>query len=503
MAFLEMIDIDKAFFGKSANSKVNLHVDHGEIHALLGENGAGKTTLMNILYGIYQADSGSIVLDGVPIQIKSPKDAISHKIGMVHQHFTLVPTLTVSENITLGLKSPGYPFVKRKQVDEEIRTLSERYNLAVDPTALVSSLSVGQQQRVEIIKVLYREAQLLILDEPTAVLTPQEVESLFDILGRLRSEGHSVIIITHHIAEVLSLTDRITVLRGGEKVGDVKTKDTNEAELSQLMVGRKLNRMVRTKLPFSYDREGLIAISIQDAQGSVGPLSLHVPPGRIVGIAGVDGNGQKAFAELLLGIRKVKEGSLTLDGKHLEHLGVKQRRALGFGYISDDRLLDSLVLDMDMQENLLLTRFRGGECNHHHFIARKKLRELTEQAVEKYAIKSGSLEYPVRYLSGGNQQKLILARELAGNAKVVIACQPTRGLDVGSTEDVHKTLLELRRQGSAVILISSDLEEILDLSDSIAVMYRGQIVDVIEREGDVDLTYLGLLMAGSPARREA
>jgi simple sugar transport system ATP-binding protein len=269
------------------------------------------------------------------------------------------------------------------------------------------------------------------------------------------------------------------------------------------MVGRKPNRMVRTNLPFSYDREGLIAISIQDAQGSIGPLSLHVPPGRIVGIAGVDGNGQKAFAELLLGIRKVKEGSLTLDGQHLEHLGVKQRRALGFGYISDDRLLDSLVLDMDMQENLLLTRFRGGECNHHHFIARKKLRELTEQAVEKYAIKSGSLDYPVRYLSGGNQQKLILARELAGNAKVVIACQPTRGLDVGSTEDVHKTLLELRRQGSAVILISSDLEEILDLSDSIAVMYRGQIVDVIEREGDVDLTYLGLLMAGFPARGEA
>jgi simple sugar transport system ATP-binding protein len=287
------------------------------------------------------------------------------------------------------------------------------------------------------------------------------------------------------------------------KVGDVKTKETNEAELSQLMVGRRLNRMIRAKLPCTFDREGLSITAIQDAQESVGPISLEVPPGRIIGIAGVDGNGQKAFAELLLGIRKIKEGSLTLDGKNLEHLGVKQRRALGFGYISDDRLLDSLVLDMDMQENLLLTRYRGQECNHHHFIARKKLRELTEQAVEKYAIKSGSLEHPVRYLSGGNQQKLILARELAGNVKVVIACQPTRGLDVGSTEDVHKTLLELRSQGSSVILISSDLEEILDLSDNIAVMYRGTIVDVIEREGDVDLTYLGLLMAGSPARRNA
>ncbi len=502
MAFLEMIDIDKAFFGKPANSKVTLQVEHEEIHALLGENGAGKTTLMNILYGIYQADSGSIVMEGKPIQIKSPKDAISHKIGMVHQHFTLVPTLTVSENITLGLKSPGYPFVKRKQVDEEIRLLSEQYNLAVDPTALVSSLSVGQQQRIEIIKVLYRKARLLILDEPTAVLTLQEVESLFEILKRLRTEGHSVIIITHHITEVLSLTDRITVLRGGKNVGDIQTSETNESELSQLMVGRKLSRMVRTKLPFSFDRSGLVLEGIQDTQATVGPLSLKVPPGRIVGIAGVDGNGQKAFAELLLGMRKLKTGSLTLDGRDFGQLGVKQRRALGFGYISDDRLEDSLVLDMDLEENLLLTRYCTEECSRHHFIARKKLRSLTEQAVEKYAIKTGALEYPVRYLSGGNQQKLILARELVENAKVIIACQPTRGLDVGSTLDVHQTLLELRSRGASVILISSDLEEILDLSDSIAVMYRKRIVDVLEREEEIDLTYLGLLMAGSPPRRD-
>ncbi len=503
MSFLKMIEIDKAFFGKSANTKVNLTVEQGEIHALLGENGAGKTTLMNILYGIYQADSGSIELEGNPVQIKSPKDAINHKIGMVHQHFTLVPTLTVSENITLGLKSPGYPFVKRKQVDEEIRTLSERYHLAVDPTALVNTLSVGQQQRVEIIKVLYRQAKLLILDEPTAVLTPQEVESLFDILRRLRSEGHSVIIITHHIAEVLDLTDRITILRSGEKVGEVATSQTSKEELSQLMVGRKLQNATKSKLPFAYDTKGFEVSSIIGAHEEIGPLSLSVPPGQIVGIAGVDGNGQKALAEIMLGIRKIKEGTIALDGQNLEHLGVKQRRSLGFGYISDDRLLDSLVLDMDLQENLLLTKYRTTDCKKHHLIDYKELHKQTEQAVNEYAIKTGAIEHPVRYLSGGNQQKLILARELAGSPKVVIACQPTRGLDIGSTEEVHKTLLALRREGCSVVLISSDLEEILDLSDTIAVIYRGQIADVIVNEGDVDLTYLGLLMAGTVERRNA
>ena len=502
MPFLRMKDIDKAFFGKSANTKVNLSLEQGEIHALLGENGAGKTTLMNILYGLYQADGGTIELEGEEVQIKSPKDAISHQIGMVHQHFTLVPTLTVSENITLGLKSVGYPFVKRRLIDQQIRKLSEQYNLSVDPTALVSTLSVGQQQRVEIIKVLYRNARLLILDEPTAVLAPQEVESLFSILKKLRSEGHSIIIITHHIEEVLQLTDRITVLRAGEKVGEVATCETDEAQLSAMMVGYKLQKAVRANLPFGYESEGLILDSVQSVQGNLGPLSLHAKPGTIVGIAGVDGNGQKALAEVILGIQKLKSGSISFNGKNIKNLSVRQRKDLGFGYISDDRLTDSLVLDMNLKENLLLSLYRKAESKKLYLLDYQKLKDRTQQAVQSYSIKCASLESPVRYLSGGNQQKLILARELDGSPKVVVACQPTRGLDIGSTEEVHKVLLQLRREGCVVILISSDLEEILDLSDTIAVISRGTIVDTLPNE-KVDLTYLGLLMAGSNPRRMA
>ncbi len=502
MPYLRMKDIDKAFFGKSANTKVDLSVEKGEIHALLGENGAGKTTLMNILYGIYQADGGSIELDGKEVQIKSPKDALSHQIGMVHQHFTLVPTLTVSENITLGLKSVGYPFVNRRKVDQQIQELSEQYNLSVDPRALVSSLSVGQQQRVEIIKVLYRNAKLLILDEPTAVLTPQEVESLFTVLRKLRSEGHSIIIITHHIEEVLQLTDRITVLRAGKKVGEVLTSETNEEQLSRLMVGHTLQKAVRGSMPYSCDAEALVLDSVEIPSRSFGPLSLSVRAGTIVGIAGVDGNGQKALAEVILGIQKIKSGTISFYQKDIKSVSVQRRKDMGFGYISDDRLLDSLVLDMDLMENMLLCLYRNEESKKGPLLKYRNLKEETQKAVDEYYIKCASLESPVRYLSGGNQQKLILARELRGSPKLVVACQPTRGLDIGSTEEVHKVLLRLRQEGCAVVLISSDLEEILDLSDTISVLYRGKIVDSLANES-VDLTYLGLLMAGSSARRMA
>lgn len=500
MPTLRMSKIDKQFFGKMANEQVDFTLEKGEIHALLGENGAGKTTLMNILYGIYQADGGTIELDGKPVSIKSPKDAIAHHIGMVHQHFTLVPTLTVRQNITLGLKSKGYPFVKARKLDQSIRLLSERYNLAVDPSALVSSLSVGAQQRVEIMKVLYRNAKLIILDEPTAVLTPQEVESLFIVLRRLREEGHSVIIITHHIDEVLAITDRVTVLRSAKNAAEVLTKETNEEELSSLMIGRRLQKIERKALPFSYARKGLQLDSIQSKNGSLGPLSLSIPAGSIVGIAGVDGNGQKALAEVILGMQNLQSGTITLDDTALHHLSVKARKALGIGYISDDRLKDGLVLDMDLKENFLLSLYRKHACKPHHLIDARYLQEATEQAVSSYSIKTASLSTPVRYLSGGNQQKLILARELGDQPKVVVACQPTRGLDIGSTEEVHSILLDLRSQGCSVLLISSDLDEILSLSDTIAVMYQGKIMDVIEH-GKVDMTYLGLLMAGSKTRR--
>ncbi len=500
MPLLRMSKIDKQFFGKMANDQVDFTLERGEIHALLGENGAGKTTLMNILYGIYQADGGTIELEGKPVSIKSPKDAIALQIGMVHQHFTLVPTLTVRQNITLGLKSKGYPFVKARELDHQIRTLSERYQLAVDPAALVSSLSVGQQQRVEILKVLYRNANLIILDEPTAVLTPQEVESFFVVLRRLREEGHSVIIITHHIAEVLAITDRVTVLRDARNAGEVLTSWTTEEELSTLMIGRTLQKIGRKSLPFSYANTGLELVAIQSRHGHLGPLSLSIPSGTIVGIAGVDGNGQKTLAEVILGLQMLSEGSITLDGKPIHKLSTKERKAMGIGYISDDRLKDGLVLDMDVCENLLLSLYRKSGYSRARFIDAKRVEQVARQAVSSYSIKTASLSTPVRYLSGGNQQKLILSRELGDQPKVVVACQPTRGLDIGSTDEVHSTLLKLREQGCSVLLISSDLEEILSLSDTIAVIYQGRIMDVLARNA-VDLTYLGLLMAGSKTRR--
>ncbi len=496
MPLLEMRNITKTFFGKSANQDVNLTVGQNEIHALLGENGAGKTTLMNILYGIYHPDSGEILLDDEVVAISSPKVAIAHRIGMVHQHFTLVPTLTVSENITLGLKSPGYPFVHRRSLDEKIRSLSQRYGLEVNPTALVSSLSVGQQQRVEIIKLLYREAKLLILDEPTAVLTPQEVQSFFAVLRRLRSEGHSVIIITHHIEEVLAITDCVTILRNGSNAGEVVTSRTSKEELSMLMIGRKLQREQRQSVVCPQDRTGLVVTDVALKDGRLGPISLFIAPGKIFGIAGVDGNGQKELAELILGIRKSQGGSITLDDVTLDGLSVHKRKDLGIGYISDDRLSDSLVIDMDLKENMLLKLQGERRLKQYGLLDRKALQACTEQAVQEYQIKTSSLSCPVRLLSGGNQQKLILAREMEGNPRLVVACQPTRGLDIGASESVHKILLALRSGGCSVLLISADLEEILELSDDIAVMHGGLLMDVIPNR-DVDITYVGLLMAGS------
>ncbi|NCC66490.1 MAG: ATP-binding cassette domain-containing protein, partial [Spirochaetia bacterium] len=340
------------------------------------------------------------------------------------------------------------------------------------------------------------------LDEPTAVLTPQEVESLFTILRKLRNEGHSIIIITHHIDEVLELTDRITVLRAGAKVGEVLTSETDEEQLSRLMVGHKLQKAVRGSLPYSYNKDALVLDSVEIPSRSFGPLSLTLKAGAIVGIAGVDGNGQKALAEVILGIQKIKSGTISFYEKDIKTVSVRQRKDMGFGYISDDRLLDSLVLDMDLTENMLLCLYREAGSKKGPLLDYQNLKEHTQKAVDDYSIKCASLESPVRYLSGGNQQKLILARELRGSPKVVVACQPTRGLDIGSTEEVHKVLLRLRQEGCAVVLISSDLEEILDLSDTISVLYRGKIVDSLPNES-VDLTYLGLLMAGSCARRMA
>ncbi|WP_320130296.1 ABC transporter ATP-binding protein [uncultured Sphaerochaeta sp.] len=495
MSLLTMHAIDKSFFGKPANEKVSLEIGYGEIHALLGENGAGKTTLMNILYGMYQRDGGTIELEGELVSFDSPKAAIEHRIGMVHQHFALVPTLTVSQNITLGLKSPGYPFLKRAALDEKIRALSVKYGLEVDPTRFVKDLSIGQQQRVEIIKLLYRDAKLLILDEPTAVLTPQEIQSLFAVLNRLREEDHSVIIITHHIPEVLSITDKITVLQNGRMVGTVNTKETNEEELSRLMIGRKLQGAKREPLYNGSKKDGLVLSSVELAKDRLGPLSLKVFPGSVLGIAGVDGNGQKELAEIILGIRMNPKGSVFLDGVCLDALSVLERKQLGIGYISDDRQNDGLILDMDLNENMMLGVQGEGGLRSSGFLNRPLIQKKTEKAVFDHRIKTSSLDCHLRYLSGGNQQKLILAREMEGNPKLVVACQPTRGLDIGSSETVHNALLCLRQEGCAILLISSDLEELLLLSDDLAVMYGGKIMDCFPND-NIDLTEVGLLMAG-------
>jgi len=498
MPLLCMRNIDKAFFGKPANLQVCLEVQDHEIHALLGENGAGKTTLMNMLYGMYQRDAGEILYDGHSVAFASPKEAIAHRIGMVHQHFTLVPTLTVSQNITLGLKSPGHPFPKRKDLDQQIREISQRYSLQVDPIALVSSLSVGEQQRVEIIKLLYRDARLLILDEPTAVLTPQETESLFQVLRRLREEGHSVIIITHRIPEVMSITDTVTILRDGRNVATVKTSETSEEELARYMIGRALEPIGRSKAPPSCAGTALQLSEVtlvEHGRRKLGPVSLCVDPGKILGVAGVDGNGQKELAEVILGIKHHSAGSIALGDATLDPLDVLERKNLGMGYISDDRHHDSLVLDMDLMDNLLLKTHTEKRFITYGLLDRKKIRQNAAEAVDAYQIKTPALECPIRYLSGGNQQKLIFAREMAGQPRCIIAFQPTRGLDIGASEFVHHELLRLRDAGCAILMLSADLEEVLDLSDHIAVIHKGEIMDVLVNQ-DIDLTNIGLLMAG-------
>jgi simple sugar transport system ATP-binding protein len=434
-------------------------------------------------------------MEGKEISFSSPKEAIKSHIGMVHQHFTLVPTMTVCENITLGLKCNGYPFPNRKALDTQILEVSARYGLEVDPKAMVGTLSVGEQQRVEIIKLLYRDAKLLILDEPTAVLTPLETEKFFTVLRRLRQEGHSVIIITHHILEVLSITDRITVLQNGRNAGTVVTSETNAEQLSQLMIGRKLQGEKRKAVVKTTERQGLVLNEVSIQKKNLGPLSLSVPPCTIVGIAGVDGNGQKELAETILGIMKNSGGTISLDGEKLDLLSVSQRKQKGIGYISDDRHKDGLILDMDLCDNMLLKLYAEEGIVSNGFLNRFLIEKRTKEAVEEHSIKTSSLKCPLRYLSGGNQQKLILAREMAGNPLLVVACQPTRGLDIGSSETVHNTLLSLRQEGCSILLISSDLDEILLLSDEIAVMHGGKIMDCMPNDA-LDLTKVGLLMAG-------
>lgn len=495
---LSMRHIDKLFWGKYANTGVCLDVEKGEVHALLGENGAGKTTLMNILYGIYSRDGGEIVWKGEPVNFLSPKDAIERNIGMVHQHFMLVPNLTVSENITLGLKEKGYPFTNRKALNTKITEISEKYGLEIQPNAYISSLSVGEQQRVEIMKLLYRKAELLILDEPTGVLTPQETLSFFNVLRKLRADGCAVILITHRIPEVMEIADRITVLRDTKSIVTVAKSEIDEFKLSEYMIGRALKPVTRREIS-AHEGGGLVlsAVSLQEkGQQHLHEVTLTVHPGEILGIAGVDGNGQKELAEVILGIRKHSAGSVALFGKPLDALGVKKRKDSGIAYISDDRHKDGLAMDMDLTGNMLLKFNSDKRMLRYGFINKKSIREKTENDVKSYDIKAHSLDTPIRYLSGGNQQKLILARELSDEPRLVVAFQATRGLDIGATEFIQRQLLTHRERGACILLISADLDEIRALSDRIAVMHKGRIMGELENTQEIDMTAVGLMMAG-------
>ena len=495
---VEMRGIVKHFPGVLANNNVDFDVHAGEIHALLGENGAGKSTLMKILYGLYQPDRGDIFINGEKVSIHSPSDAISLGIGMIHQHFMLVPTLTVAENVALGLPSSRGPIVDFDRVSERIETLAEKYSLSVDPNAYIWQLSVGQQQRVEIIKALYRGASLLILDEPTAVLTPQEVDEFFIILHQMAEIGHSMVFISHKLHEVLNITNRITVLRDGVVVGTRKTSDTNKRDLANLMVGRE----VVMKLEKPPVKIGEIRLEVQDLWAmsdndteALRSVNFQIRSGEILGLAGVSGNGQRELAEVINGLRSATKGKVYLEGENITNYPTSVLIDKGLSYIPEERMKDGMIKDFSVSENLILRDQTKKPISHYTFLNFKAIEERSKTLVSEFNVKTPTLDTPVKTLSGGNIQKLILAREISRNPRVLIAAQPTRGLDIGATEYVHKQLIKQRQNGTATLLISEDLDEIMALSDRIAVIYEGKIMGIIESD-KATTENIGLMMAG-------
>lgn len=497
---LQSKDITKRFPGVLANDKVNFDLRKGEIHALLGENGAGKTTLMNILYGLYLPDSGEILVNGKPAIIHSPKDSIALGIGMVHQHFMLIPVFTVAENIMLGEETVRYGMVlDQKAVAKRVRELSEQYGLEVDPEALVGQLPVGVQQRVEIVKALYRNAQILILDEPTAVLTPQEADELFEIMRGLTKRGVSIIFITHKLKEVLAVADRITAMRRGEVVGTTTPAETDEHKLANFMVGREVILTV-DKAP-AKPKEVVLNVenlTIEDDRGleAVRQLGLDVHAGEILGIAGVQGNGQTELVEALTGLRKRKSGKVVLSGKELPELRPRLNVEAGQAHIPEDRHKHGLVLSFSIADNEVLCTYYQPPFAHGMQRDFNAVLKNAESLIERFDIRTPSALLRASKLSGGNQQKAIVARELSRPIKLLVANQPTRGLDVGSIEYIHRQIVDMRDQGVAVLLVSAELDEITSLSDRIAVMYHGQIVASMDAD-KATRAGLGLLMAGA------
>lgn len=495
---LKAINITKRFPGVIANDQINFKLYKGEIHTLLGENGAGKTTLINIFDGIYSPDEGEIYIEGKHVKINSPSDAMNFGIGMIHQHFMLVDTLSVLENVILGLKSQGF-LIDKTSIAKKIKEISDKYNFKINPDTKIWQLSVSEQQKVEIIKILFRGARILILDEPTAVLTPQESTALFGILKQLKSEGKSIIFISHKLEEVMEISDRITVLRKGKVIGTVEKEKTNQSELATMMVGKE----VIFEIEKSSIKKGKEVLRIENLEGyndrgikTLKGVNFTVNRGEIFGIAGISGNGQDELAEILTGLRKASKGKIYINNQEITNFSPKNIINKGVSYIPSDRLKVGLVPNLSPVENSILKKFNKKPISRGFILNYYLAKEYANKLIQEFNIIVPRLYAPVKLLSGGNLQKLLLAREISENPIILIAVHPTRGLDVGATEFIRKKLLEVRDNGTAVLLISEDLEELLMISDKIGVIYEGKIVGIVKPE-EVDINEIGLMMSGS------
>lgn len=499
---LKMVSISKYFGTFAANEDVSLEVRKGEIHALLGENGAGKSTLMNVLYGLYKPEKGEIYFEGNKLNLNSSKDAIDVGIGMIHQHFMLVPVHTVLENVIMGMgKEKGF-VVDKDKLEKEILEIADKYGMKISLHSKVSELSVGEQQRVEIVKALYRGAKLLIMDEPTAVLTPQETEELFSTLRKMADGGMSIILITHKLNEVMSVCDRVTVLRDGKVTARIDIKDTNELELTKAMIGRELSPVCK---PNCCKGEKVLELKNVTYEGDKGvkilnDINLHVCAGEVLGIAGVDGNGQKELAEAIAGLIHATSGNVFLCGEDITNKSISEIINMGVGYIPEDRHKRGLILDFSISENLILKDYNKKPFRKNIFFDFNKINEHADNMISKYSIKTPGRDAEARKLSGGNQQKVVVAREVDKLPKLLIAVQPTRGVDIGAIEFIHNQIMKAKEQGTAVLLISTELSEINSLSDRIAVIYKGSIVGEID-QCEFDESTIGLMMAGMPKEK--
>ena len=502
---VEMLNITKEFPGIKANDDVTLQLKKQEIHALLGENGAGKSTLMSVLFGLYQPEKGTIKINGEEVKINDPNDANKYKIGMVHQHFKLVHNYSVVENIMLGVESTKNGLLDYSVAREKIIELSEKYNLRIDPDSLIEDISVGMQQRVEILKMLYRDAEILIFDEPTAVLTPQEIEELMKIMKNLTTEGKSIVLITHKLKEIKKVADRCSVLRKGKYIGTVGVKNTSTSKMAEMMVGRPVNFGVDKKKANPTD----VVLEVKDIvvedslsrKLRVNNVSFCVKKGEIFCVAGIEGNGQTQLVEAITGLERCK-GSIFLNGEDITNTSIRKRNNMGVSHIPEDRHKHGLILDYSLEYNLVLQEYFTPKFQKFGFLKQKAIRENAEILINEFDIRSGQGAITdARSMSGGNQQKAIIAREVSRDTDLIIAVQPTRGLDVGAIEFVHKELVDLRNQGKAVLLISLELDEVMNLSDRIAVMYEGELVGEFDPSKTTE-TELGLYMAGSKKKKK-